>query len=450
MSAAIDRRSLADLRSRENAEFERRTPASAQLRRRAAAHLPASVPMTWMSGLYRTPPIYIERGEGAFFWDVDRNRYLDFNLCDLAMSLGFAPAPIVETAARQMSRGAHFLLPGEDAVVVAELLAALIGLPFWQFTLSASGANTEVLRVARHFTGRPKVIIFGGHYHGHLDETLVDESDGQTVAALSGLRPGIERDTAILPFNDLAALERRLERHDIALVLTEPALSNCNVIVPDADFLPGVARLCKQHGTLLCIDEAHTFQFGYGGLTRTWRLQTDFVVLGKGLGSGVPFGLYGMNAELGEFFTRNLDDGLRPKGIATGGTTYATAVAAAVARVALERFWTIDECERIGKLGDRLARGLETLFSALGLPWRAFHLGPRSGFCLAPALPRNGAEARLSLDYDFIEARRVFMANRGVWDAVYSAGPQVSFAHTASDIDRYVAAAGEFLGAVIR
>jgi glutamate-1-semialdehyde 2,1-aminomutase len=451
MSAGIDRRILADVRARESAEFERRTPASARMRRRASQHLPASVPMSWMSGLYRTPTIYVDRGEGASFWDADENRYLDFNVSDLAMSLGFAPKLIVESVARQMARGAHFLLPVEDAVVVAEHLAALIGLPFWQFTLSASGANTEVLRVARHRTGRPKVIIFGGHYHGHLDETLVEESDGATVAALSGLRPGIEKDTVILPFNDLAALERRLERGDIALVLTEPALSNCNLILPDADFLPGVARLCKRHGTLLCIDEAHTFQFAYGGLTRTWRLQADFVVLGKGLGSGVPFGLYGMSAELGEFFTRNLDDGLgHKKGIATGGTTYGSAVAAAVARVALERYWTASECERMGTLGDRLARGLESLFAAHGLPWRAFQLGPRSGYCLAPALPRNGAEARISLDYDFIEARRVFLANRGIWDAVYSAGPQVSFAHTAADIDQYLETAGEFLRAVIR
>ena len=124
--------------------------------------------------------------------------------------------------------------------------------------------------------------------------------------------------------------------------------------------------------------------------------------------------------------------------------------AAAVARTALSQVLTAEGYDRVAGLGTRLAKGLEALFSAKKLPWRAFHLGPRSGYCLTPALPRNREEARLSLDAEFIDTRRVFMANRGIWDAVASAGPQAGFAHTAEDVDLYLEAAEAFLDAVMR
>jgi glutamate-1-semialdehyde 2,1-aminomutase len=138
-----------------------------------------------------------------------------------------------------------------------------------------------------------------------------------------------------------------------------------------------------------------------------------------------------------------------PRGIATGGTTFATALATAVARVALERILTLDAYRHVQGLGSSLADGLDGEFRRRELPWRAFRAGPRSGFCLDPMLPRNGAEAARSLDYEFIDTRRVFMANRGIWDAVSSAGPQASLVHTATDVARYVAATGDFLDAVL-
>ena len=134
--------------------------------------------------------------------------------------------------------------------------------------------------------------------------------------------------------------------------------------------------------------------------------------------------------------------------MATGGTTYATALASAAARAALEQILTPAAYDRVRKLGMRLADGLEAAFERRRLPWRAFRCGPRSGYCLAPELPIDGGAAVCSLDYELIEARRVYMANRGVWDAVSSAGPQSSFAHDAADIDRYVALAESFLDEV--
>jgi glutamate-1-semialdehyde 2,1-aminomutase len=448
-TAMIDRERLALLRVAEDREFGRRTQRSRAARGRAAAHLPLGVPMSWMSGLYRTPPIYVAGGSGASFTDVDGNPYLDFNLCDLSMTIGYGNETVAAALAAQARRGAQFLLPTEDAIVVSRILAERMGLPFWQFTLSASGSNAEVIRIARFMTRRPRIVIFAGHYHGHIEETLVREEQGRSVPDTAGLSPGSAAHTTIVPFNDLDALERVLSAGDVALVLTEPAMTNCNLIMPDLDFHRGVRELTRRHGTLLCIDEAHTFQFAYGGLSNAWQLTSDFIVLGKGFGSGVAFGLYGMGPEVAECFATHLDVDIGPRGIATGGTTYASALATAVARAVLEDVLTAAAYERVRSLGAMLADGLDVVFRGRGLPWKAFRCGPRSGYCLEPVLPRTATDGYRSLDYELIDTRRVFMANRGIWDAVAAAGPQASIAQSDADIGTYLAAAGEFLDQVM-
>jgi glutamate-1-semialdehyde 2,1-aminomutase len=314
----IDPIRLRALAQRELADFIAQTPKSADLRARAARHMPGAVPMSWMTGLYRFPPIFAARGYGSSFFDVDGNRYTDFNVADLSMTMGYGPAAIVDAVTHAVQGGAHFLLPTEDAVVVAENLAHRVGMPHWQFTLSASGANAEVIRIARVITGRQKLLVFEGHYHGHVDETLVVRAPtGDSVADLMGTAPGSAGNTIVLPFNDLDAVEASLAGGAVALVLTEPALTNCTLVKPEPGFLTGLRELTEKHGTLLCYDEAHTFQFAYGGLVGEWRLATDFVVLGKGLGSGISFALYGMSDAIAAEFVRHSDIDIGPKGIAT-------------------------------------------------------------------------------------------------------------------------------------
>lgn len=448
-TARIDRARLASLRAREDQAFLARTGRSRELGERAARHMPHGVPMPWMAGLWRTPPVYIASGRSACFTDVDGNRYLDFNLCDLSMTVGYGNEAVARAADRQTRQGTHFLAPTEDALVVSELLAARMGLPYWQYTLSASGSNTEVIRIARFITRRPRIVIFGGHYHGHIEETLVRDDDGRSVPDTAGLSPGSAAHTTILPFNDLEALERTLAAGDVALVLTEPAMTNCNVILPDPGFHTALREITERHGTLLCIDEAHTFQFAFGGLSRAWSLSPDFIVAGKGLGSGFAFAMYGMSEAIAQRVAANLDIDIGPRGIALGGTTYGSALALAVARAMLEEVLTEAAYQRLQTLGARLADGLDALFRARSLPWTAFRCGPRTGYCLSPRLPRDGVEAAASLDTEFIDTRRVYMANRGIWDAVLSAGPQASIAHSDDDIQTYLTAAGEFLDLIL-
>ena len=446
----IDRGALAALRAREEAAFAARTPKSRAWLEAARGSMPNGVPVGWMVGLYRHNSIVAAGGEGAVFRDIDGNRYCDFNVCDLAMTMGYGPKPIVEAVSRAVANGAHFLLPVEDTRAVTEELARRVGLPAWQFTLSASAANTEIIRIARFITGRSKILIFDGQYHGHIEESLVTDAGQGTVPIQLGLSAKAAQDSVIVPFNDLAAAEAVLKTGEIALVLTEPALTNCLLVEPGPGYLEGLRALSTQYGALLCFDEAHTFQFAYGGMVGSRRLACDFVTLGKGLGTGISFALYGMTRAIADQMEKHLDIDIGPKGLATGGTTYGSAIAIAAAKAALEDVLTPENYARVDWLGGLLAQGLESAFRKHGLDWRAFHLGPRSGYCLKPHFPSNAVEASESIDTEMIDARRAFMVNRGVWDSVASAGPQVSFAHRAEDIARYVGLADEFLGAIVR
>jgi len=444
----ISRERLAKLRESESVTFSSRTQQSAALLERGRNSLVKGVPMAWMHGLYRHPCLFVDSGAGSTFRDVDGNSYVDFNVVDLAMTMGFANPHINDAVNRAMNTGAHFLLPVAEAIDVSEELARRTGVPFWQFTLAASGANTEVVRIARALTGRNKVMVFDGHYHGHLDDTLVARAGGKVGPDGLGLPKGVENNAEIVAFNDLAAAETVLRQGEIAVVMTEPALSNCTLVKPDPGFLSGLYDLAHQHGALLCLDEAHNFSFAYGGLKRAWDLPCDFLVLGKGLGSGVSFGLYGLSAPVAAFVDAHTAIDLGEAGVATGGTTYASTIAVFAAKAALEEVLTPGAYERLEGLGLRLSSGLQDVFDELDLPWRALHLGPRSGYCMQAAEPRNGAEAYRSIDVDLIAARRLFMANRGIWEAMPTAGPQVSFVHTEAEVDQYLGLAREFLHAV--
>lgn len=453
MPGRLNESRLAEVFEHELAVFETRTAKSAALLETARRVMPDGVPMAWMAGLYRHRPIFVTEGSGSSFRDIDGNSYLDFNHADLSNTIGHGENAVTRRIAAQAARGMQFLLPSEDAIAVSQELWERVGLPMWQYTLSASAANAEVIRIARAFTGRQKIVLFEGKYHGHIEPTMADGGGpgSNAFAAPDGMGVSAKAtaDTVNVPFNDIPALARALQDADVALVLTEPALTNCSLILAEPGFLEEAYRLARSAGALFALDETHTWQFAYGGLMRAHRLPTDFVTLGKGLGSGMPLGAYGMTAELGEFVERHRDvDVSEVRGLAIGGTTYGSAITLAAARAVLEDVQTEAAYARIAALGARLSDGIEDIIAQHDLPWRAFRYGPRSGFCLSRQLPLNLDDAILSLDQAFSDTRRVFMANRGIWEAIASAGPQVSFVHTDAEIDRYIEVAAEFCAAV--
>ena len=379
-----------------------RTRQSRALLERGRAVMPSGVPMSWMAGLYENPPVFVTHGEGARFWDADGNVYLDMNQADLSMSCGFTPEPVLEAVARQIQNGPSFLLPGEDAIAVAELLGARFGPSHWQFTLSASSANNEAMRIARVATGRDKALMFGGHYHGHVDEMLA-AGGSYSEAGYIGLPQGASGRADAVPFNDLAALRSALETKRYACLMAEPALTNCGLVLPDDGFWDATAKLCREAGTLLVIDETHTQTFAFGGLTRAWKLAPDMVTLGKCVGGGLPLGAYGMNAALARVMEQNLDRHRGGAVLPTGGTLYANALSLAAARAALEEVLTEEAYARVTSLGKQMADGLNASFARHGLSWRAPVLGGRSGWCLEPRL---AAQRRRGRTLDRLRADR--------------------------------------------
>ncbi len=446
----FDRERLAAIREREEAAFIARTPRSRAMTERARRSMPDGVPMAWMAGLHRHPPLYVAGGGGSRFEDLDGNRYLDFNLADLSNTVGYGDTPVARRLAAQALRGAQFLLPTEDAVAVAEELGRRTALPFWQFTISASSANVEIIRIARALTGRSRILLFNGKYHGHIEATMTlgggPGGNAPAVPEAMGLSSRAAADSINVPFNDLPAAEAALANGDVALVLLEPALTNCGLVLPEAGYLAALCALARAAGALVAFDETHTWQLAFGGFARAEGVTPDLITLGKGLGGGAPLGAYGMGPAISAFVERHLDVYAAPtRGLAIGGTTFGSALTLAAARAMLEEVASESAYARIAALGKRLADGIAAMIQARRLPWCAFRYGPRSGFCVTPDLPRNYDEAHPSMDQGLSDARRLYMANRGIWEAIASAGPQVSFAHDVTDIDNYLQVAADFL-----
>lgn len=406
--------------------------------------------MVWMAAQYQHPVLYVQGGAGARFTDVDGHEYIDMNLADSSAFCGFAPPAVVDAVARRVRRGSQFLLADEDAVFVAETLARRFGLPKWQLTLSASHANTEAIRLSRAVTGRHRVLVFDGKYHGLLDETLAVVDNGRTVPEYVGLSRSAVADCVLVEFNDVAAVRYALEGREVACVLTEPALTNQGIVPPEEGFHGALRAACRETGTVLIIDEAHTLPCGPGGLTRSWGLVPDIVTLGKSIGGGVPVGAYGMTNAIADVLHQpELPNSLLggPQGeVATGGTFCGCALQTAACRAALEHVLTDEAYGRATRLCARLADGVRANIRAAGLPWSVQCLPTKMGYRPHVASPRTAAEARRASWPELSTAVRLWFANRGVWDAGWWSGPAVSVATTEADVDLYLARFSELLG----
>jgi glutamate-1-semialdehyde 2,1-aminomutase len=352
---------------------------------------------------------------------------------------------VTRAVAERMAAGAQFMLPTEDSLAVSDELGRRFGLPSWQFTLSATQANTEALRVARAVTGRSAVLMFDGKYHGHADELLSTLEQGAVVPEGRGLPPGASQHVRIVQYNDLQAVERELARGDVACVISEAAITNVGVIQPADGFHAELRRLTRDGGALLILDETHTLVAGPGGLTDRWGLGPDLLVVGKAIACGVPLGAYGMTSEVARVLEADVSETFRDT-VATGGTLFANAVSMAAARVTLDTVLTEAVYEHAAALGARLADGIESVVARHGHDWRVHRLFNRSGCTHAPALPANALEARDRIDLELLNLQRVYMANRGIWEAIDSAGPACGTRASEADVDRYLETFDDFLG----
>ncbi len=451
-ASGVSRHRIAALAEVEGAQFVADRPQSMALWQRARATMPRGVPMAWMEELYDHPPVWVSHGDGARFWDVDGNEYLDLYVADMSAFCGHGHPAVVEAVSSCIARGNQFLLPSADAVTVSEHLAQRYGMPKWQFTLSATQANTEVVRLARAATGRDNVLVFDGKYHGHVDATLSVVEGGQVVPEYGGLPASAPATTRIVAFNDVAAVERALADRQVAVVMAEPAMTNAGFLLPEPGFHEALRRMTRDTGTLLAIDETHTLVTSYAGLAREWNLQPDLLTIGKAIAAGVPLGAYGMSDEVSSV----LDTAEKPSAVsgeaahevATGGTLFANALSMAAGAAALTQVLTPDAFERTAQLGAQLATGLRELIAGSALPWSVVQHGAHACYFFCPEPPVNGEQSRNADDPELRALARVFLANRGVWESGWWLGPTVSVAHTTKDVDQYLAAFADFIAAV--
>jgi glutamate-1-semialdehyde 2,1-aminomutase len=234
--------------------------------------------------------------------------------------------------------------------------------------------------------------------------------------------------------------------------MAEPAMTNNHgLVLPEPGFHASLRSITRETGTLLCLDETHTQVCGPGGLTRIWGLEPDLLSSGKSVAGGVPFGTYGMTDEVAAVLEQDERLGGTNHGtVATGGTLFGNALSMAAARATLGEVLTTEAYRHTAELGGRLADGLEAALAGAGLEWFVHRLYARSGTVFAPTPPRDAREAEASEDARLTNLFRVWLANRGVWEAIPGAGPTVPVPATGEDVDRYVRAYDSLVGELTR
>ena len=444
-------RVLEALLAREQARYAQDHPRSRELFAAGQAHYLYGAPSHWMRRWAGGFPLYAKQAVGAHLTCVDQLDYVDLCLGDTGGMCGHAPAAVTEAVAAQLARGATLMLPTPDAEWVGAELSRRFGLPYWGFTTSASDSNRAVIRMARMITGRDKVLVFNGCYHGSVEEAHVALQEGRVVMR-NGIHPNAVdhvRVSKVVDFNDLGSLEAALEPGDVACVLTEPMMTNYGMIEPEPGYLDGMREVTRRAGTLLVIDETHTFSNGPGGYTAAHGLTPDLFVIGKAVGGGIPVGLYGASAAVAEQFWRivpkvNPAVVKQSAHLGFGGTLAGSALQVAAVRAVLERVLTDAAFASMLRLAERLAGGARALIAQERLPWYVAQSGARVETMYAPRAPRNAGDVASGRDGTLEALLHVYFMNRGVLLTPFHSMMLMCPATTAADVDRYLAVLAEF------
>lgn len=411
----IDRGKLKALIEREKQRFVEEHPKSKDLFERAKKSMFGGVPMNWMIEWPGAFPLFAAQGKGATITDVDAHPYVDFCLGDTGAMFGHSPRETVQAATRQMRKGITMMLPTEDSIWVGEELARRFGVPYWQIAMTATDANRFALRMAREATGRRKVLVFNGCYHGTVDEALVRLVDGRVVPREGAMPPPVDPEvtTKVIEFNDLNALGQALAPRDVAAVLMEPALTNCGIVLPQEGYLGGVRDITRETGTVWIIDETHTWCAGPGGYGAKHGLKPDMVTLGKPVAGGIPSAAFGASQEVYDKTIANmLAETTGVNGL--GGTLTGNALALAAMRATLEHVITKEAFEKMVELATRWTKGVARAIKEAGVPWHVVQLGARAEYRFRETPPKNGAEAIASKDSELDRYVHIFALNRGI------------------------------------
>ena len=386
-------------------------------------------------------PIFFERGRGAYLFDLDGNRYIDYIGSWGPMILGHCHPAVNAALGAAIARGTSCGAPTEAESELAELIiAAVPSIEKVRLVNSGTEATMSALRLARGFTGRDVVIKFAGNYHGHVDSLLV--AAGSSAATLGvpnspGVTRGAAQDTLVLDYNDPSGLARAFNERgrEIAAVILEPVVGNMGVVVPTGEFLRAARELTARHGALLIFDEVMTgFRVGYGGAQSLFGIRPDLTTLGKIVGGGLPVGAYGGR--------RAIMDHVLPAGkVFQAGTLSGNPLATAAGIATLKFLRDESPYVRLEQLSAHLAAGLSEAAKAARIPHSLARVGSMLTLFFNPDPVVDWPTASSS---DTARYARYFwgLIDRGVYmpcsqyEALF-----VSTAHSDADIDATVAAA---------
>jgi glutamate-1-semialdehyde 2,1-aminomutase len=424
---------------READAFLKANPKSLALEERGKANWFQGVPFHWMLDWPSPAPLVAASAKGATLTTVDGRTLDDFCLGDTASMFGHSPPALAKALAQQASDGLSYMLPTEKGVELSAMLAAMFDLPRWQVTTTASEANRAVIRWCRGITGRKKILVFNGCYHGAVDDVFVDLRGGVPAnrPSLIGQVHNILPTTTVIEFNDIMALERELKRGDIACVLAEPVMTNVGMVRDAPGYLDVLRALCNQTGTVLVFDETHTISSGYGGHSKAYGPKPDIIVIGKSIGGGVPCAVYGFSDEIAARMVRVNEE--RPAGHSGIGTTLsANALAITAMHAMLGQVITHDAYAHMLELARRLVKGIEEVIHRHHLPWHVVNVGARVELVCAEHPVVNGSEARAAMHHRLETALHLYLSNRGILLAPFHNMMLLSPATEEAQVDRLV------------
>jgi len=413
-----------------------RTQRSAELFAAAQELLPGGVdsPVRAFRAVGGTPR-FVARAKGAYVWDVDDNRYIDYLASWGPLIAGHAHPGVVAAITEAAAGGTSFGAPTPSELELARLVkAAFPSIDLVRFVSSGTEATMSALRLARAFTGREKIIKFDGGYHGHADGLLVQAGSGPLTFG-SPDSPGVPASAAAqtlsLPYNDVAAVDAALQAHrgEVAAIIVEPVAGNMGVIPPEPGFLPHLRTLTREHGALLVFDEVITgFRVGLGGAQALYRVVPDLTCLGKIVGGGLPVGAYGGRREIMEL--------VAPLGpVYQAGTLSGNPLAMAAGVATLRLLGEPGIYDHLETLGARVVDGLSAAARAAGVAYSANRVGSMFTGFFGPGPVTDYASAKRA---DPQQYARFFwaMLEGGVALAPsqFEAG-FVSLAHMAEDVD---------------
>ncbi|MFB9269201.1 transaminase [Bradyrhizobium erythrophlei] len=408
-------------------------------------------PSHWMRRWAGGFPIYVDEASGAHIRDIDGRDYIDFCLGDTGGMCGHAPEAVTEAAMRQLKRGATMMLPTEDSLWVGAELSRRFGPRYWTLTTSATDANRAAIRIARMITGRRKVLVFSGCYHGGVEEAHVEIRNGR-VGLRNMIHPnGIDHDAVsrVVEFNDVAALEAALTHGDVACVLAEPLMTNFGMIPVDAGYHRTLRELTRRAGAVLIIDETHTLSSGPGGFTQAHGLEPDIFVAGKTIAGGIPAGIFGLSPEIAERLWA-LVPHVNPRErqsahLGFGGTLAGNALTVATMRAVLEKVLTPENYEHMIATATRLANEARGLIADNRLPWHVTQIGARAEIMFMPEPPRSGADVIAGRQPDLETLLHAFYMNEGILVTPFHTMLLMCPATSAQDVERHTAVFGRFI-----